>query len=311
MRSVTAAAAIALALIATPTHADPSLPAGWIAGGPSAPMPAEARFSPRSREALQLASSPLRPALTPVPVALDAFDVVDVVPTLTHHEVQASNAIPPGEQASEVFVEPGCRRVSISGHAVGEIDFGWLSRPIGPDASGGVDTWHVRGSGSGDGRHRFARVIWETIDPLPDGTLRYSHGEGRFDVVSCKTTVASRYTAIARPILGGLAFLFRTRCAACMPAGRQDLHVLEPSSGWGMEEYSHRTIDLAAESADSTRVRVEPLRLQKFAKAIKQRLPAIPSGQDLLIGIESVKGLGEAAPNVIAYATAVKHIGFF
>jgi hypothetical protein len=309
MRSPSILAA-AIALATTAAHAEPSLPAGWIAGGKAAPMPAEAPPSPRSREALQLAASPLRPAIEPVPVALDALDLVEIAPALTDKEVEAGNATQPAEPAPEVFVAPGCQRVSVSGHAVGELRLGWLSEPIGPQSTGGVDTWHVRGSrGGGDGRHRFTRVTWETIDPLPDGTLRYTHGEARFDVFTCKTTLASRYTAVARPILGGLAFLFRTRCAACAPAERDELHVIKPSFGWGNEAYGHRTLPLRAESADSTRTRIEPARLQRFAKAVGRSLPALATGQDMLIGIETVKGLGEAAPNVIAYATVVKHIG--
>jgi len=70
------------------------------------------------------------------------------------------------------------------------------------------------------------------------------------------------------------------------------------------------TLLLAGESAAGLRVSVERLRLEKFAKAVRRALPLPPQGRDVLIGIEAAKGLGEAAPGVIAYATDVKHVGF-
>lgn len=304
------AAALALAGAVTPTHADPSLPAGWIAGGPAMPMTAEAAPSPRSREALQRASSPLRPALAPVPVALEAFDVVDVAPALTNKEVEASNADPDGELAPDFFVDRGCGRASVSGHALGNVQVGWASEPIGPQSSGGVDLWHVRGSHGGDGKHRFARAAWETIDRLPDGTLRYMAASGRFELRTCKTTLHSRYTVVARPILGGLAYVFRTRCAACAPAQRDGVHILLPSNGWGNDPYAHSVVHPGRESAESTRVQVDRFRLDRFGKAFGRALPMPPEGRDVLVGFELVKGLGEVDPSVIAYAAEVQHVGF-
>jgi hypothetical protein len=313
MRPVTLLSALGAALAlagAAPALADPRLPAGWIAGGPAAPMTAEAAPNPRSREALQLASSPLRPALAPVPVALDAFELVEVTPALTEKEAEASNADPPGEPATDFFVDRGCGRASVSGHAIGTVQVGWASEPIGPQSGGGVDLWHVRGSRGGDGKHRFAHAAWETIDRLPDGTLRYMAATGRFDVRTCKTTLHSRYTAVARPILGGLAFVFRTRCAACAPAQRDGVHLLLPTSGWGNDPYAHSTLQVGPESAGSTRIQVDRARLDRFGKTVGRSLPAPPEGRDVLVGFELVKGLGEAEPSVIAYAAEVRHVGF-
>ncbi|MFT3766469.1 MAG: hypothetical protein QM820_13290 [Minicystis sp.] len=310
-KSLVPAVAIAITMVAgsTKTHADPSLPEGWIAGGPAAPMTAEASPSPRSREALQLASSPLRPVIAPVPLALDAFDVVDVEPALTDKELE-SNADASGEPATDFFVDRGCHRASVSGHAVGDVQVGWVSLPIGPQSSGGVDLYHVRGSNGGDGVHRYAHAIWETLDRQPDGTLRYTHTDGRFNLRTCKTRVASRYTVTARPLFGGLAYLFRTRCAKCEPAQREVLHVLTPPSGWGNEEYGHRRVLLGGQHADSERVRVNDVRLRKFEKAFGRALPRVADGREILLGIETAQGLGEAAPSVIAYATEVRHVGF-
>lgn len=313
MRSLSSIfAAASIAMMAAPAHADPSLPPGWIAGGPPSPMHAEMRHSRRSREALQLSRAPLAPALAPVSLSLDAFDVVDVAAPLTHEEVAASNAPVAGEIATDFFVDRTCSRASVSGHVVGDIQVGGVSLPIGAQSSGGVFLWHVRGStGDGDGQHRYARAVWETIERQPDGTLRYTQTMGRFDVRRCKTTVHRRYTAVARPILGGLAFVFRTRCAACGPSGREELHVITPSGGWGNSEYGHSTVNLAAEGGDSERWHVSQHRIRQFAKVIGRSLPELGEGRDLLLGIEAAKGLGEAASSVIAYATEVKqHRGF-
>jgi hypothetical protein len=300
--------ALAVALIAPTARAD--LPAGWIAGGKAAPMPAEAPPSPRSREALQISAQPPRPALDPVPIALDAFDVVDIPPPLTAQQVEASNADAPGEAPAELILDRGCAHATVGGHQTGEITVGWMSGPLDPGATRGVSLWHVRGTYGGDGVHRYARIGWETIDRQPDGTLRFTEAAGRFETRTCKAKIATRMSAVARPILGGLAYLFRTRCAACAPGKRETLHVIRPNSGWGIEAYDHTRIDLSADTAGSSRVQIERPKVLKFAATFGVALPAPAVGDDLLLGIEVVKGLGEAAPSAIAYATEVRHVGF-
>jgi hypothetical protein len=305
--------AVAAATAAAPAHADPTLPAGWVPGGPAATMAAERAPGKRSREALLLASSSRRPVIAPVPVALEGLDVVDVEPTLTEQEVDASNADVAGERAAEVIVFKGCDRASVSGHAVGQLQIGWVSEPIGPQSSGGPGLYGVRGSlGLGDGRHRFALARWETLDRLPDSTLRYTEGTGRFEIRTCKTTLASRTTAIARPVLGGLAYAFRTRCARCSPTSREVLHVITPNpSTWEANlPYGHQHVLLSADGADSTRVQIERPRLDRFVQAFGRVGTSLRPDQDLLLGVEAAKGLGEAAPSVIAYATGVPHTGF-
>lgn len=55
---------------------------------------------------------------------------------------------------------------------------------------------------------------------------------------------------------------------------------------------------------------VDRFRLGKFTTTFGRTLPAVADGHDMLIGVESVKGLGDAAPSLIAYATQVRHVGF-
>jgi len=305
-----AAAVVPLAVLSIAATARADLPPGWIAGGRAAPMVAEAPPSPRSREALQIAAAPPRPALAPVPIALDALDVVDVPPLLTREQVEASNADAEGEAPADLFIDRGCARASVSGHQAGELTVGWIGLPIGPMAAGGVDLWHVRGSHGGDGVHRYARILWETVDRLPDGTLRYTQTAGRFETRTCKAKVAGRVAAVARPILGGIAYLFRTRCAACAPGRREALHVIGPSSGWGTGVYDHSAINLSGETAGSVRVQIDPLRLAKFAATFGGAPPALVDGQALLVGVEVAKGLGEASPSAIAYAAEVRRVSF-
>lgn len=294
--------------LAARSHADPSLPAGWIAGGPSSVMAPEPAPSRMSREAMQIESAPPRPALAPAPIDLAAYDVVDVPPTLTTEQVEATNDPPPGDPPAELFVDRDCGRASVRGHAVGMIQVGWASLPIAPQSGGGVSLWHVRGSGLGDGKHLYARALWETIDHLPDGTLRYAQTVARFNVHTCKARLVSTFTAVARPALGGLAYLFRTRCAACGAKGREDLHVILPSGGWGTEPYAHSVVALG--QADSVRVRGDRFHLDKFGRSFAVPVPLPPVGYDMLIGVEAVRGLGESRPSVIGYASAVRHVGF-
>jgi hypothetical protein len=303
-----ALAAAATLAAAAPTHAAPSLPAGWIAGGPAARMPAEVAPSPRSREGRALAASPRRPALAPVPLTLEAFDLVDVEPMLTTEEVQASNADSVGEPATDVYVDKGCTNASLAGHAIGNLQLGSVSEAIGPHETGGPDLYQVRGSHGSDGLHRFALAQWETLDRLPDGTIRVTQGSGRFTLLTCKTILASRFAVVARPILGGLAYLFRTRCARCGLAGREDLHVLTPQTRrWGGSlPYTHHVVSLDVDGADSAVVQVERFRVGHFASAFGPA-PMPRQGQDMLIGVEVARGLGEAAPSLIAYASGVPY----
>lgn len=304
-----ALAAAATLAAAAPTHADPALPPGWTAGAPAkAIVPARAP-SRTSVEGRVLAASPRRPGLAPVALSLEAFERVDVEPLLTTEEAEATRADPAGAPATDLTVDRGCSNASVAGHAVGTLAIGWASEPIGPNATGGPYLHFVRGSSGSNGRSRFVRALWETLDRMPDGTIRYIQGTGWFNLRTCATTLATRTVAIARPVFGGLAYLFRTRCARCAPASRDALHLLTPSTGMGNLPYDHHVLSLAADTADSVRVRVEGFRVDRFATAFG-RAPATPRpGEDLLLGVEVTQALGEAAPSIIAYAAGVPHAG--
>ncbi len=291
--------AFALALLARPAppaRADPTLPAGWVAGGPAAPLAPPPAPGPASRTALQLQLSPVRTAVEAVPLSLADVDVVDVGPAPTWAQVRASNADPVGEAPTDLFVAPGCARVSVSGHALGSITLG-DTRHIGPQSDGGVPFY--RGH-EGDGRHLYKRLEWETLDRLPDGTLRFTETVARFHVETCKATVARRFSAIARPILDGRAYVFRTRCAACAPAERDVLHVIA-GDGWIERAYERHLVPLVPGGGQGFRTRVETLRLREFAAITKRHLADPPEGRDVVIGVEAAQTLGESAPTVIAY----------
>jgi hypothetical protein len=293
-----AALAFAFALLAPPARADDTLPAGWIAGGPAAPMAPPPPPGGLSRAALQLDLSPVRPALTAVALSLADFDTVDVGPAPTWAEVAASNADPPGEAPTDLFVAPRCRRVSVTGHSVGSVTLGWDTEGIGPWSSGGVELY---GPGAlADGHHLYQRLEWQTLDRLPDGTLRFTETVARFHVLTCKATVARRFSTIVRPILGGRAYLFRTRCAACAPAERDVVHVLT-GGGWGTVPYARHAVSLAPGGASGFRTRVATVRLRKLAEVTGRPLPDPPGGKEAVIGVEAAQALGEKAPTLIAY----------
>jgi hypothetical protein len=297
-----AALAAACALLSPPAHADPTLPAGWIAGGPAAPMAPAPPPAPLSRTALQLSGSPVRPALAAVPLSLADVDTVDVGPAPTWAQIEASNADPPGEAPPDLFVAPGCVRLSVSGHAVGIISLG-TSEPIGPQSDGGVP---YSPGGAADGKHLYTRLTWETVDRLPDGTLRFTETVARFHVQTCKAKVARRFSAIARPILDGRAYVFRTRCPACAPDDRDVLHVLT-GNVWGSEAYERHRVALGAGSSEGFRTRLEAAQLRRFGKATRRALADPPDGKEAVIGVEAAQTLGESAPTLIAYTFDERH----
>jgi hypothetical protein len=294
--------AAAFALLSLPAHADPTLPAGWIAGGPPATMAPPPPPAPLSRTALQLNGSPVRPALAAVPLSLADIDAVDIGPAPTWAQVEASNADPPGEAPTDLFVAPGCARVSVSGHAVGSVSLG-TTEPIGPQSDGGVPYAH---GADADGRHRYTRVSWETVDSLPDGTLRFTETVARFHVQTCKARVARRFSAIARPILNGRAYVFRTRCPTCASAERDVLHVLT-GNAWGNVAYERHQVPLGAGSSEGFRTRLEAVQVRRFGKATGRVLADPSDRKEAVIGVEAAQTLGESAPTVIAYTFDERH----
>ena len=287
--------------------ADPVLPAGWIAGGPAAPMPAATTPGRKSRDALQLALSPPRPVLAPVPLALADLDTVDLQPAPSAAQIAASNADAPGDPPTDLFVAPGCSRASVSGHDIGEISVDWETRPIAPQSGAGVMLWGSRG---GDGKHLYVRASWETIDSLPDGTLRYTETVARFHVLTCKARVARRYSVIARPYFGGLAYLFRTRCAACAPAERDVVHAILPPGGWGTEPYSHNHVAVVPGVGQGFLQQVSAAHRRRFGELLRHPVADAAAGMSTEIGIEAAQTLAEQAPTMIAYTAEVPERGF-
>jgi hypothetical protein len=300
---------LSLALGATlagspPAAADPALPAGWIAGGPAAPMPPAPTPGRRSRDALQLAQSPPRPVLAPVPLALADLDAVDLQPAPTDAQIAASNAEATGEPPTDLFVAPGCGRASVSGHNIGTITVDWQSRPIAPQSGAGVSL------GGSDGKHLYVRASWETIDSLPDGTLRFTETVARFHVLTCKAKVARRYSVIARPSFGGLAYLFRARCAACAPEQRDVLHAITPAGEWGSDPFTHNQVALVPGVGQGFLQRVSPSHRRNFGELLRHPVADAAPGMVTEIGVESAQTLGERAPTLIAYAAEVPERGF-
>jgi hypothetical protein len=297
--ALAALALAALAGLASPSaSADPTLPEGWVAGGAAAPLAPPTAPSRRSRTALQQNQSPVRPALEAATLSLADVDVADVEPAPTWQQVEASNAEPPGDPPQDLFIAPRCRRISATGHAYGSVTFGFDEEPIvGPQSGGGVEL----GEGyKGDGKHLYQRLEWETLDRLPDGTMRFTETVARHNVVLCKAKVARRYTVIARPILGGRAYVFRTRCAACAPTERDVIHVIA-GDGWNEAPYGRHAFPLVPGAAGGFTTRVDTFQLRKFAAFVKAPLADPPEGKQAVIGVEAAQTLGESAPTLIAY----------
>src|SRR5262249_25016707 len=58
-------------------------------------------------------------------------------------------------------------------------------------------------------------MSWESLRRSSDGAVQYTTAQGWFDLMKCKGGVSTRVTTVARPIVPGLVYGFRSCAASC------------------------------------------------------------------------------------------------
>ncbi len=163
--------------------------------------------------------------------------------------------------------------------------------------------WHVKG---GDGQHRYIPASWQTLDRAPGGALRFQETDAWFDVLSCKAYEARRLEALARPVAGGLAYAFRTRCPSCKGSKIETLHLLTPSAGFDLDTFAHHEIALGPGLSSSKVIALSLAAITRFRKAgaVTER------ATDARLGIEVMQASGEAEPTAVVYVSDTLHLAF-
>jgi hypothetical protein len=283
--------AIATIPAATPAPASApvervAFPAGWVRGEPAS--------LDAIRPAASLTLAPQRPTVAPETLRLAELPMIEVTPRPAYAQRPNAQATAPGELSREIFVTSDCERASVRNHAFGFIDMGGSSLPIAPQSGGGVMLWGVKG---GDGHDRYMTASWQTLDRAPDGALRFQETNAWFDMITCKAYEVRRVEALARPIAGGLAYAFRTRCPSCKAADAEKLHLLTPDTGWGLGAFEHREFTLGPGTSSTSLIQLNNNAIRRFREggAVTSRTT------DAALGIDIVQGTGEAEPTALIY----------
>jgi hypothetical protein len=284
--ATTSADPIVAAATTSAALAPVAFPAGWARGAPAPLDPAPPLAS--------LTLGPQRPLVAPVDLRLAELPLVEVTPRPVDTQRPGPNVAAPGEPSREIFIAPGCSRVSVRNHAVGDVTVGWLSLPIAPQSGGGVQI--QRG---GDGHDRYTLASWRTLDRAPGGALLYRETHAWFDMLTCKAFEVRHVEAAAQPIASGLGYAFRTHCASCKVNETDALHLITPGSGWDQSAFDHSEIALG-QGRSATRVMTfagAAIRRFRESGAITARVA------DATLGIDVVQGSGESEPTAMIYVT--------
>ncbi|HEY4122227.1 MAG TPA: hypothetical protein VGM56_30375, partial [Byssovorax sp.] len=195
---------------------------------PSAPSASTGFHAPSDAEAQADAALPHgahggeRGSVTASVLSLDPLPIVDIAPEPPAIDTSFFAPLVPrtklvGLARSPEVLTKGSR-VTVLGHRWGKIDVASEEQPFFVFGDGG--TWLMRTRG-------VTTFTWSSLDPLPDGAIAFEEATGFYDVEEHRAYERWRMPrARAVPILGGLAYAFRTRCAACEPGRREALHVL-------------------------------------------------------------------------------------
>jgi hypothetical protein len=263
-----------------------AFPAGWVRGAPAPLDPPPPLAS--------LTLGPQRLPVAPVELRLAELPLVEVTPRPVDTQRPGPNVLAPGEPSREIFIAPGCSRVSVRNHSVGDVTVGWSSLPIAPQSGGGVQI--QRG---GDGHDRYTLASWRTLDRAPGGALLYRETHAWFDMLTCKAFEVRHLEAVAQPIASGLGYAFRTHCASCKVTETDALHLITPGSGWDQSAFDHSEIALG-QGRSTTRVMTfgnSALRRFRESGSITTRVA------DATLGVDVVQGSGESEPTAMIYVS--------
>jgi hypothetical protein len=260
-----------------------ALPRGWAPGRPTE-HEAPAR-GPSSMGALLDALA--RKGAVRESLAASTLPVVEEPPS--PGDAPAGSLGPAGEPATDLFVAPGCSRVSVRGHRYGTIRLDWVSLPIFPQSGGGVLTWHVRPD-----IRVWKPAEWETLETDDTGRVAYEGTSAWFNIQTCKALRTQRTTVLPRPFADGLGYAFRTRCPACAPGKQETLHLLLPAGQGALE---HERIPIGPGTSASVLKTVTSFAIERFRVS-----GARPSRtKDTIIGVDVQRGVSDAEPLITVF----------
>ncbi|TKC99574.1 hypothetical protein [Polyangium fumosum] len=133
---------------------------------------------------------------------------------------------------------------------------------------------------------------------------RYTVVETWLDGKTCKGLALRQYQTTVKPLAGGLAYAYRTRCATCSPAQSETLHVVIPtamsSSATGGFRYwtylmEHLELPLGPGTSGSLRAGIEAGSIRAWNRVVPRPLPIA----DVELRIETSFALGEDEPTIV------------
>lgn len=276
-----------------------SVPAGWAAAGAAiAGMGAPAKGSNRSLKRLLENAGVPRSRISPVRFRISDLSRIEVEP---EPDWNKEPSVRPALEEAKDLLRLGSR-VTVRDRPFGFVEVSFVRQPFYAFAQGGVSAY----CGSSTG---YRRAEWESLKALPDGDLQYEHAVAWFDHQACKGYAVQRSVTIAKPLVDGIAYAFRSSCPKCKDPGEK-LHILAPWSDGGSElngedvsrkdwdmPYSHAELPLRPGGGGSTIVRFTPTGLEEWKKSgVKTS-----RSRHGVLGVEVTQAVGEAEPVAVVY----------
>jgi hypothetical protein len=281
------------------TASPPSFPVGWTAAGAAiAGMGTPARGGGKSLKRLLENAGVPRIRISPVRFRISDLSRIEVEPEPDWNKEPSSR---PALEEAKDLLNLGSR-VTVRDRPFGFVEVSFVRQPFYAFAQGGVGAY----CGSSTG---YRRAEWESLKALPGGDLQYEHAVGWFDHQACKGYAVQRAKTIARPLVDGIAYAFRSSCPKCKGPGEK-LHILAPWSDGGSElngedvtrtdwgtPYSHAELPLRPGGGGSTIVRFTPSGIEEWKKSGVK-----PSrSRHGVLGVEVTQAVGEAEPVAVVY----------
>ena len=287
--------------ISAPPRSDAALsalPPGWIEGSGALVVP-DAAPSKTSRQALLDWLTPRRRIAVATSIDIASLPLFEA-PKRNDAIPMPSVSPPPGlEIAADIDVGPREKDSYASGISV-------LVGPKNPrfgriDSARGQSYVTKEGSAhwlscGGVGSSRMSALHWEGLTPTADG-LAFDAADGFWDHVACKPFVARRWHGLAKAIVPGLVYAFRTSCKGC---DGERLHVFTPRvddvstasvSGSTISDLAHLDLPLREGDAASAVISITPGSLVEFGDAIDVKHALEP--KTTIIEIEVSRAVGE------------------
>ncbi len=254
-------------------------------------------------EKLVLRQSPPRKALEIVDLDLDALPVVQIEPSIIYDEKKAE---PQGGEVKKLLVWNG-ECASIPYHAAAHLTLDWRSSGMTRALE------HCVVAPDPDGTRVWRDAVVQTVDPLPNGRLHVEEHRGFFRVNTHEFWVTSSIVADAIPVGNGVAFVFRTNCAACKEGGREKLYIISPAFGtMGEEFFEWHSLQLDKGTSGSHSALFNLPSLDRWKKATKINVPTgstIGKPRSVVFRIDTSRLASEDKPNVVVGRTTCAEEG--